>query len=119
MIIAVDFDGTLCTDKFPEIGEPNLNLIRKLKHLSLQGHRLILWTCRCGDELQAALDWCDRQKLFFDAVNDNVYEIKTKYETSGRKVTADVYIDDKAIMPEDFNSWWLINTGDIDDYEML
>ena len=73
MIIAVDFDGTLCTDEFPNIGEPNISLIKKLQYLSLQGHRLILWTCRCGDELQAALDWCDRQKLFFDAVNDNVY----------------------------------------------
>ena len=26
-IIAVDFDGTLCENKWPEIGEPNTNLI--------------------------------------------------------------------------------------------
>lgn len=30
-IIAVDFDGTLCTNKYPDIGEPNKNLIAYLK----------------------------------------------------------------------------------------
>lgn len=30
-IIAVDFDGTLCENKWPEIGEPNKELIAYLK----------------------------------------------------------------------------------------
>ena len=30
-IIAVDFDGTLCENKFPEIGEPNKPIIDYLK----------------------------------------------------------------------------------------
>ena len=30
MIIAVDFDGTLCEHQYPEIGEPNLKLINIL-----------------------------------------------------------------------------------------
>ena len=30
MIYSVDFDGTLCSNRFPEIGEPNLNLIQFL-----------------------------------------------------------------------------------------
>ena len=29
-IIAVDFDGTLCFSNWPELGEPNLPLIRYL-----------------------------------------------------------------------------------------
>ena len=29
-IIAVDFDGTLCENKWPEIGEPNTELISYL-----------------------------------------------------------------------------------------
>lgn len=32
-IIAVDFDGTLCTDCFPKIGQPNTALIELLKGL--------------------------------------------------------------------------------------
>lgn len=39
-IIAVDFDGTLCENKWPEIGEPNTNLIGYLiecgNHLTLR-----------------------------------------------------------------------------------
>ena len=34
-IIAVDFDGTLCTDCYPEIGEPNDFLIAMLKNLMI------------------------------------------------------------------------------------
>ena len=30
-IIAVDFDGTLCENKWPDIGEPNVDLISYLK----------------------------------------------------------------------------------------
>ena len=33
-IIAVDFDGTMCENKWPEIGEPNLELIAYLKKAS-------------------------------------------------------------------------------------
>ena len=30
-IIAVDFDGTLCTDCFPKIGQPNTALIERIE----------------------------------------------------------------------------------------
>lgn len=43
-IIAVDFDGTLCTNKYPDIGEPNKNLIAYLKKRQSNGDKLILWT---------------------------------------------------------------------------
>ena len=29
-VIAVDFDGTICENRFPEIGEPNTELIGQL-----------------------------------------------------------------------------------------
>jgi len=41
-IIAVDFDGTLCEDKWPTIGDPNLDLIRYLIDQQKSGARLIL-----------------------------------------------------------------------------
>ena len=34
-IIAVDFDGTLCENKYPEIGEPNMELINFLMNCQL------------------------------------------------------------------------------------
>jgi hydroxymethylpyrimidine pyrophosphatase-like HAD family hydrolase len=41
-IIAVDFDGTLCANKYPKIGAPNVTLIRHLIEQRQQGAKLIL-----------------------------------------------------------------------------
>ena len=41
-IIAVDFDGTLCYSKWPELGEPNRPLIEYLRSQKDQGNKLTL-----------------------------------------------------------------------------
>lgn len=48
---AVDFDGTLCENAYPEIGAPNLPLIDKLISRRRLGAKIILWTCREGEML--------------------------------------------------------------------
>lgn len=95
-IIAVDFDGTLCNDCYPEIGEPNHTLIAALHLLKQQNCRLILWTCRCGKKLEEAVTWCKSFGLEFDAVNSNVPEIIRKYGSDSRKIYADIYLDDRS-----------------------
>lgn len=69
-IYVVDF-GAL----FPEIGKPNKllfdMLIKKKKH----GARIILNTCRTGKDLIAALEFCKKNGLLFDTVNENLPEI--------------------------------------------
>lgn len=98
-IIAVDFDGTLCTDVYPDIGIPNIRLIEMLKVLQKDGAQIILWTCRCGKALDEAVIWCGKFGLTFDRVNENTKEILEKYGSDSRKIYADVYIDDKACFP--------------------
>lgn len=101
-VIAVDFDGTLCKDKFPEIGIANKNLIEWLKKEQKSGTRVILWTCRCGKRLDEAVKWCLDQGLIFDAINDNLPGVVAAMGGSNsRKVYADIYIDDKAQLPLD------------------
>lgn len=102
-IIAVDFDGTLCYSDWPGLGEPNHSLIARLLHWQANGHKLILWTCRCGEPLKNALKWCQEQGLSFDAVNDNLPEVVDYYGNNSRKITCDWYIDDKALLPETSN----------------
>lgn len=94
-IIAVDFDGTLCEDKWPEIGEPNEVLIDYLKEKQMAGSKIILWTCRVGERLEEALRWCHTYNLIFDAVNENLPEVLEQMGGDCRKVFADVYIDDR------------------------
>lgn len=99
-IIAVDFDGTLCFSQWPGLGEPNLPLIEKLKNHQNNGDKLILWTCRQGENLDVAVQWCAENGLSFDAVNDNLQEIKDLFGNNSRKITADFYIDDKSVLPQ-------------------
>lgn len=95
-VYAVDFDGTLCVDRYPEIGEPRERVIEAVRRLRDDcGGRLILWTCREGDQLERALQWCHVHGLTFDAVNDNLPEHITIWGNNPRKVYADVYIDDR------------------------
>ena len=96
-IIAVDFDGCLCTNAWPDIGQPNRQLIRMLKTARAKGNKVILWTCREGKLLQDAVKWCERQGLRFDALNENLPEMNALYGNNCRKIGADVYIDDKAM----------------------
>lgn len=95
-IYAVDFDGTLCENKFPEIGSPNIKLINHLIELRRQGDKVILWTCRVGERLKNAVEWCKSYGLEFDAINENLSSQIEKWGGETRKVFADVYIDDKA-----------------------
>lgn len=93
-IIAVDFDGTLCENKWPDIGKPNYEMIAYIKSQQSKGARIILWTCRAGLKLDEALLWCSGHGLRFDAVNRNVPEIIESFGHDCRKIYADVYIDD-------------------------
>ena len=102
-IIAVDFDGTLCYSNWPELGEPNTQLIEYLKSWQKQGNKLILWTCRAGDALDRAILWCSEHELTFDAINDNLPEIVELYGNNSRKITCDYYIDDRAMLPTMLN----------------
>lgn len=98
-IVAVDFDGTLFENKWPEIGEPNTALIDYLKKRQEQGDKLILWTCRCGDRLDAAVKKCETYGLIFDAVNENLPEAIEMFGDDSRKIFAHEYIDDKNYWP--------------------
>ena len=94
-IIAVDFDGTLCEDKYPFIGRPNMHLVTILRNAGKFGDRLILWTCRTGSSLERAVRWCGSYGIYFDAVNENLPEIIEKYGGDSRKIFADIYLDDR------------------------
>ena len=87
----------MCESVWPGIGAPNRHLIEHLKTRRSQGNKIILWTCRTGERLQEAVEWCRRYGLEFDAVNENLPEMVEKYGSNPRKIHADCYIDDKNV----------------------
>ena len=96
-IIAVDFDGTLCENNWPGIGEPRQAVIDYVLDQQRQGAKLILWTNRTGKRLGEAVNWCSDHGIEFDALNANLPEIIESFGGDCRKVFANEYIDDKAI----------------------
>lgn len=115
MKIAVDFDNTIASTVYPVILAPRLEVIRGLKKLKAEGHTIILWTCRKGKALEDAVAFCKEYGLEFDAVNESTKEDVKKWGGDTRKIWADIYIDDRAINPEDIgtlvNNWYLTRTG--------
>lgn len=97
-IFAVDFDGVLCHDEWPKIGEPMEYNIECIKALRSFGNKVILWTCRSGLRLDQAIEWCRVRGLEFDAVNENLIEAVVAFGGDTRKIYADYYIDDRAIL---------------------
>ena len=107
-VIAIDFDGCLCRDDYPKIGEPNWEAINEAKRLRRGGVCLILWTCRAGKELEEAVEACRGWGLEFDAVNENPqFRIDLYGGNDCRKIGADEYWDDRAVymgFPDSFRS---------------
>lgn len=99
IIYAVDFDGTLSFGRWPDLGEANEPLFDFLKAEQKKGARIILYTCRNGAELDAAVEYCRAWGLTFDTVNENLPELIELYGGDTRKINADFYLDDKAVNP--------------------
>jgi hydroxymethylpyrimidine pyrophosphatase-like HAD family hydrolase len=103
MVIAIDFDGTI-TDKniFPKVGEFKEHAIDAIRNLQSHGHKVVLWTCREGDYLDAARIALEYEGLFLNGYNYSPYQLQS------RKIVADVYIDDKNVFMVDDVDWYKI-----------
>jgi len=118
--IAIDFDGTLCTNDYPNIGEPNWKIITEARAEQANGAGLILWTCREGEMLDAALKACKEWGLHFDAVNESLPSWKKEYGNNPRKVGASEYWDDRSVRvrngrfehPEDLSKYDGLDVAD-------
>ena len=69
-LIAVDFDGTVVTHAYPEIGD-DAGAVPVLKELTDNGCRLILYTMRHGKLLDDAIRWFRERGIPLYAVIDD------------------------------------------------
>ena len=98
-VIAVDFDGCLCKNAWPEVGEPNWDVIKKVKEEHEKGADIILWTCRDGQLLEDAKEACKRWGVPLSAANESLIEWQEAWGNDTRKIGATEYWDDKAYNP--------------------
>ena len=94
LVIAIDFDGTCVEHDYPAVGLEVEGAVETLRALIKRGHKLILFTMRSGEKLEAAVRWFRDRKIELWAVNENPEQ---RSWTSSPKVYADYYIDDSAL----------------------
>lgn len=100
--LAIDFDGTIVAEEYPDIGR-DLGAFPYLHRYQSAGAKIVLLTMRSGGKLQEAVDYCRTYGAFeFDYINCNPeHEMQWahgKYNNQmSRKVFANMYIDDRSV----------------------
>lgn len=93
MYICVDFDGTCVTHEYPNVGE-EIGAVPVLKELTDNGHKLILFTMRSGNELEEAVEWFNQNEIPLYGIQTNPTQ---KSWTDSPKAYGQLYIDDAAL----------------------
>lgn len=98
-IIAIDFDGTIVEDRFPEIGNLKPGAREAINQLYEDGYTIIIWTCRTRLNKARAVEFLALQGIKWHYFNESSIANLRVYDwVDTRKVYADVYIDDKGLM---------------------
>ena len=97
MNIAVDFDGTIVTHEYPNIGKELPFAVETLRQLQRDGHKIILWSVREGQLLEDAIEWCRARGLEFYASNKDYPEETRQDKHYSRKLKAELFIDDRTL----------------------
>ncbi|PNP94776.1 hypothetical protein BMT55_00005 [Listeria newyorkensis] len=105
--IAVDFDGTIVHDCYPEIGKLIDGAKETLVQIREAGGEIIIWTCREGLDKEACIDFMKNMSIPFDYINCNHPDLIKKFGNDCRKIGAEVYIDDKSLLGQEIN-WSII-----------
>lgn len=91
-IHAIDFDGTIVENEFPNIGPLAKNDIVPMMHGLWKdfSNIIIIWTCRTGPYENEARQFLIKNKIPFDFINENPL-----FEMGGRKIFAHEYYDNR------------------------
>lgn len=96
MNIAIDFDNCITTYAvYPAIGDIRPEAIEVMNILHKEGHVLIINSCRTGYEQKRAIKVLENNDVPFDYFNENNPELIEKYGEDSRKISADIYYDDR------------------------
>lgn len=93
MEIAIDFDGTVVTHEYPDVGK-DVGAVDVIMDLVNNGHKIILNTMRSDEPLKDAEKWFEWNGIPLYGVNKNPTQ---ETWTKSTKCYAQLYIDDAAL----------------------
>ena len=102
MILAIDFDGTIVKNSWPDIRKAEVipEAQEAIQLLHDAGYLIIIWSCREGKDKEYAKIILTNNDIPFDFFNENPRVCIEEYNNDPRKIGADWYIDDK-----NFGKW--------------
>lgn len=98
LVLAIDFDGTIVELAYPKVGEMKPEADIYINKLYDEGHHILIHTCRCGEHEQDAKEFLESKGIKFHELNNNIPHLIEMYANDSRKLSADIYIDDKCLM---------------------
>lgn len=99
MIVAIDFDGTIVEDRYPEIGKLIDGAREVINKLYDEGYEIIIWSCRARVGKARAIEFLAKNGIKYHRFNESSpANLKQYNNVDTRKVYADLYIDDKGLM---------------------
>lgn len=104
LIIAVDFDNTITVGagRFPECGKLRIGAKDTINAWIDRGHKVIINICRSSalGADQLCVDYLNYNGIRYTMFNANTKETIDKYGGDTRKISADIYFDDRGMIPD-------------------
>lgn len=95
MRIAIDFDGTITKEPSYPYPRKMRWLARRVINWLYKRHTIIINTCREGKQEDIAKEFLSLADIHYDYLNENDRQLIDFYGTDTRKISADLYMDDK------------------------
>jgi len=96
-VLAIDFDDTICLSDYPALGMQRKGAAKFIQKLAKNNYGIVINTCREGIAVSDAIKWLHKNEIPYHYVNCNFPHIIKHYGADCRKISADMYIDDKCL----------------------
>lgn len=96
-VISIDFDGTICDSDYPLLGSRIKGARKYINKLYKEGYGIVINTCRTQMPAADAIEWLDGHGIEYHYFNCNFPHRIYEYGMDCRKISADIYVDDKQV----------------------
>lgn len=95
LTLSLDFDGVICSNQYPQCGV----LLKGSEAIRdwYKTHTIIISTCRTGRYADAARNYLAHHDIPYHYFNENSAGRIQQYGTDTRKISADLYVDDRVV----------------------